>query len=367
MNLVLEHKERLNKASNLMIEHDVSTLLITPGANLRYLTGYKAKNLERLTCLVLQENELPKLIVPKLEKLAAIDSGINEIDVEIITWDETESAFEKVKPPKNNGKIAVDSNMNSSKLLDFQKLFVDSNFIDGGSVMNELRSFKSNYEMDQLLIAGKYIDEVHKAIPSLFQIGDTERSLAKKIGNLIIDVGHESVDFTIVASGQNSASAHHEPGETVIKNGDVLVIDIGGTTPSGYCSDSTRTYVVGECSPDFQSKYMILKQAQELSIQAVSNDISAEQLDAVARDHLRKNDLAEYFIHRTGHGIGMETHEEPYIVLGNKNQIKNGNAFSIEPGFYIQGKYGARIEDIVIKNGGKSVNCNNTTKDLVFI
>jgi Xaa-Pro aminopeptidase len=257
--------------------------------------------------------------------------------------------------------------MNSSKLLNFQQLFADSKFTDAGFIMNELRSIKSIYEIDQLLLAGKFIDEVHRAIPSLFQIGDTEISLAKKIGNLIIEVGHESVDFTIVASGQNSASPHHEPGETVIKKGDVLVIDIGGTTPSGYCSDSTRTYVIGECSPDFQSKYEILKEAQELSIQAVSNDISAEQLDAVARDHLGKNDLAKYFIHRTGHGIGMETHEEPYIVLGNKNQIKDGNAFSIEPGFYIEGKYGARIEDIVIKTGGKSVNCNNTTKDLVFI
>jgi Xaa-Pro aminopeptidase len=367
MNLVIEHKERLNKASKLMTEHDVSTLLITPGPNLRYFTGYKAKNLERLTCLVLQENELPKLIVPKLEKLAAIESGINEIDVEIITWDETESAFEKVQPPKNSGRIAVDSNMNSSKLLNFQKLFADSRFTDAGFIMNEIRSIKSGYEIDQLLMAGKYIDEVHRAIPSLFQIGDTEISLAKKIGNQIIEAGHESVDFTIVASGKNSASPHHEPGETVIKKGDVLVIDIGGTTPSGYCSDSTRTYVIGECSPDFQNKYEILKQAQELSIQAVCNAISAEQLDAVARDHLRKNDLAEYFIHRTGHGIGMETHEEPYIVHGNKNQIKDGNAFSIEPGFYIEGKYGARIEDIVIKTGGKSVNCNNTPKDLVFI
>lgn len=367
MNLVLEHKERLNKASNLMIKHDVSTLLITPGSNLRYLTGYKAKNLERLTCLVLQENELPKLIVPKLEKLAAIDSGINEIDVEIITWDETESAFEKIKPPKNSGKIAVDSNMKSSKLLDFQKLFVDSNFIDAGSVMNELRSVKSNYEMDQLLMAGKYIDEVHRAIPSLFQIGDTEISLAKKIGNLIIETGHESVDFTIVAAGLNSASPHHEPGKTVIKKGDVLVIDIGGTTPSGYCSDSTRTYVIGECSADFRIRYEILKEAQELSILAASKDISAEQLDAVARDHLRKNDLAEFFIHRTGHGIGMETHEEPYIVFGNKKPLKSGNAFSIEPGFYIENKYGARIEDIVIKSDSDVLNCNNSTKELVFI
>lgn len=367
MNLVLEHKERLNKALNLMNEHDVSTLLITPGANLRYLTGYKAKNLERLTCLFLQKNELPKLIVPKLEKLAAIDSGINENEIEIVTWEETESAFEKIKPPKNSGIVAVDSNMNASKLLNFQKLFADSKFTDAGFILNEIRSVKSSYEIEQLLLAGRYIDEVHRAIPSIFQFGDTEISLARKIANLIIDTGHESVDFTIVASGQNSASPHHEPGDKIIKKGDVVVIDIGGTTPSGYCSDSTRTYVIGECSPDFQSKYECLKQAQELSIQAVSSEISAEQLDAVSRDHLRKNNLAEYFIHRTGHGIGMETHEEPYIVLGNKNLIKDGNAFSIEPGFYIEGKYGARIEDIVIKDGGKSVNCNNSTKDLVFI
>lgn len=367
MNLALEHKERLNKASKLMSDHDVSTLLITPGPNLRYLTGYKAKNLERLTCLVLQQNEMPKLIVPNLEKLAALESGINENDVEIITWDETESAFKKVKRPKNNGKIAVDSNMNSSKLLEFQKIFNDSKFIDTGLIMNSLRSIKSRYEMDQLLLAGKYIDEVHKAIPSLFKIGDTERSLARKISNLIIEVGHETVDFTIVAAGKNSASPHHEPGESLINKGDILVIDIGGTTPNGYCSDSTRTYAIGECPSEFQSKYEILRQAQQSSVEAVKNDFSAEQLDAVARNHLTEHGLGDFFIHRTGHGIGMETHEEPYIVIGNKNLIKDGNAFSIEPGFYIEGIYGARIEDIVIKNGDNVINCNNSTKDLVLL
>jgi Xaa-Pro aminopeptidase len=367
MNLALEHKERLNKATKLMSVHGVSTLLITPGPNLRYLTGYKAKNLERLTCLVLQLDEMPKLIVPNLEKLAAMESGINEIDVEIATWDETESAFEKVKRPRNNGKVAVDSNMNSSKLLEFQKIFDESKFIDTGLIMNDLRSIKSSYEIDQLLLAGNFIDEVHMAIPSLFKIGDTERSLAKKIGNLIIEVGHESVDFTIVATGKNSASPHHEPGDNSLNKGDVLVIDIGGTTPNGYCSDSTRTYVIGECSPEFQSKYEILRQAQELTVDAVWNDLSAEQLDAVARDHLTKHGLGDYFIHRTGHGIGMETHEEPYIVLGNKSPIQSGNAFSIEPGFYVEGKYGARIEDIVVKSVNNVVNCNNSTKDLVFI
>lgn len=367
MNLALEHKERLNKTTKLMNENGLSSLLITPGPNLRYLTGYKAKNLERLTCLVLQKDELPIIVVPKLEKLATINSGIGELGIEIITWDETESAFSKIKKANNKDLVGVDSNMNASKLLDFQKYFSDSNFIDAKIIMDSIRSVKSKYEIDQLALAGKFIDEVHKQIPQIFEKGDTERTLARKIANLITEVGHESVDFTIVATGQNSASPHHEPGETLIKQGDVLVIDIGGTIPSGYCSDSTRTYVIGNCPPDFQGKYEILKQAQELSIESVKENLSAEKLDSVARDYLLKHDLGEYFIHRTGHGIGMETHEEPYIVQGNSKLLTDGNAFSIEPGFYIEGKYGARIEDIVVKNNLQTINCNNSTKELVFI
>jgi Xaa-Pro aminopeptidase len=257
--------------------------------------------------------------------------------------------------------------MNSSKLLAFQKHFNNCDFIDSRIVMDKIRSIKSSYEVDQLVIAGKFIDVVHKQVPHLFQMGDTERILAKKIANLITEVGHETVDFTIVATGKNSASPHHEPGDDLISKGDALVIDIGGTTPSGYCSDSTRTYVVGEVNSDFARRYEILKQAQLLAVDAVKRNLSAENLDAVARDYLGKNDLGHYFIHRTGHGIGMETHEEPYIVTGNDDFLENGNAFSIEPGFYIEGKYGARIEDIVIKNDVATINCNNSTKDLVVI
>jgi len=367
MNLTLEHKERLNKTTKFMNDNGVSSLLITPGPNLRYLTGYKAKNLERLTCLVLQKDELPTIIVPKLEKLATIDSGVNELGIEIITWEETEISFSKIKKNKEKGLVAVDSNMNASKLLDFQKYFENRDFVDARIIMDSIRSVKSRYEIDQLSIAGRYIDAVHMQIPEIFEIGDTERMLAKKIANLITETGHESVDFTIVATGKNSASPHHEPGETLIAKGDVLVIDIGGTTPSGYCSDSTRTYVVKNCPPGFQEKYEILKQAQELSIESVKENISAEKLDLVARNYLSGHSLEEYFIHRTGHGIGMETHEEPYIVQGNAEKLVDGNAFSIEPGFYIEGKYGARIEDIVIKNDAKTINCNNSTKELVFL
>ena len=367
MNLVLEHKERLNKTSKFMQDNDVSTLLITPGSNLRYLTGYKAKKLERLTCLVLQKDELPTIVVPKLEKLATIDSGIADLGIEIITWEETESSFSKVKIPKSEGLVAVDSQMNASKMLDFQHYFVDRKFVDAKIIMNAIRSKKSQYEIDQLKLAGKYIDKVHEQIPQIFEMGDTERTLAKKIANLIIEAGHEIVDFTIVATGQNSASPHHEPGDTLIAKGDVVVIDIGGTISSGYCSDSTRTYVLGNCSSDFQEKYEILKQAQELAIESVKENISADNLDSVARKYLMKHDLGKYFIHRTGHGIGLDTHEDPYIVQGNTEILVDGNSFSIEPGFYIEGKYGARIEDIVVKNGSKTIVCNNSKKDLVFI
>ena len=367
MNLVLEHKERLNKTAKLMQDFDVSTLLITPGSNLRYLTGYKAKNLERLTCLVLQKDELPAIIVPKLEKLATMDSGIKDLGIEIITWEETESSYSKIKIPKSQGLVAVDSHMNATKMLDFQNYFIDKKFVDAKIIMNAIRSKKSQYEIDQLALAGKFIDMVHEQIPRIFEKGDTERKLAKKIANLIIEAGHESVDFTIVATGQNSASPHHEPGDTLITKGDVLVIDIGGTISSGYCSDSTRTYVMGNCSPDFLEKYEILKHAQELAIKSVKDSISAEYLDSIAREYLLKHNLDKYFIHRTGHGIGLETHEEPYIVKGNSETLVDGNAFSIEPGFYIEGKYGARIEDIVVKNSLETIVCNNSTKDLVFI
>ncbi|MFM1986692.1 MAG: hypothetical protein RIS18_909 [Actinomycetota bacterium] len=367
MNLVLEHKERLNKASILMSQNDISTLLITPGPNLRYLTGYKAKNLERLTCLVLQQNEEPKIILPALEKLAAIDSGLENLGISIVTWDENESGFLKIKREQNIGRIAVDSNMTAAKLLKFQEHFNNQNFINSDIIFGDLRSFKSDYEINQLQLAGSYIDLVHNQIPELVIPGETERHLAKKISNLITEVGHENVDFTIVASGINSASPHHEPGDKVISKGDVLVIDIGGTTPSGYCSDSTRTYVVGNVSKDFVEKYEILKEAQLLAINSVENDITGEELDSVSRKYLEKHGLGEFFIHRTGHGIGMETHEEPYIVKTNSNKIVNGNAFSIEPGFYIENQFGARIEDIVIKNGSETINCNNSTKELLVI
>lgn len=365
MDLALERKHRLDKTHKLMQEMNVSTLLITPGPNLRYLVGYKAKNLERLTCLVLNIDQSPRILVPKLEKLATQDAKVEDLGVEIVTWDETEDAYNKLNKLTKN--IAVDSSMNATKLLKFQSVANNANFVDANVIMDSIRIIKSEYEINELKLAGKLIDKVHAQIKDLVVVGETEKQLASKIANLILESGHESVDFTIVATGRNSSSPHHEPSDSIIQHNDVLVIDIGGTLESGYCSDSTRTYVVGEPQKEFLKSYEILKNAQEKAVASVSCDYTADELDNVSRKHLKDNGLGDFFIHRTGHGIGMETHEHPYIVQGNKQRITSGMAFSIEPGFYIEGLYGSRIEDIVIKTDKGVINCNNQTKELVII
>ena len=363
---VNELTQRIYNTQNSLKSNQDSILLVTPGPNLRYLTNYKAKNLERLTCLALTSDSKPILIVPELEKLAALDAGLNEDSIELVTWREGSNPYDFFSRYKYKN-IFIDEKMTADKVLGFQNIFHNSRFLNANSILSPLRSIKSEYEIDELINVGRMIDEVHEQIPSIIKPGLTEIEVAKIIGNKILEVGHDSVDFVIVASGHNSASPHHEPSNKVIEEGDVVVIDIGGTSPSGYCSDSTRTFSIGKSTNEFLDYYQILKQAQESSCQAILENLTGEQLDLVAREILEKNGLGKYFTHRTGHGIGLETHEEPYIVEKNKSKIINGNAFSIEPGFYIEKKYGARIEDILVKTESGFVRCNQTTRELIEI
>ncbi|MFM1825543.1 MAG: hypothetical protein RLZZ37_178 [Actinomycetota bacterium] len=361
-----ELSKRIFNAQNSLSKVKNSLLLVTPGPNLRYLTNYKAKNLERLTCLAIANDRKPVLVVPELEKLAAVDAGIDEDMIDLKTWVEGSNPYDLFSNYKYEN-IFIDEKMTADKVLNFQGIFNHSHFLNSSTVMSPLRSIKSNYEINELKIVGNMIDLVHNEISKIIKPGMTELEVAKIISNQIIEVGHDSVDFVIVASGHNSASPHHEPSNKIIERGDVVVVDIGGTSPTGYCSDSTRTYSVGKTSQDFYPSYSVLKQAQEASCQATKEDLTGEQLDLVARNILKDNGLGNYFTHRTGHGIGLETHEEPYIVATNKNRIVTGNAFSIEPGFYIENKFGARIEDIIVKTENGFIRCNETTRDLIEI
>jgi Xaa-Pro aminopeptidase len=234
-------------------------------------------------------------------------------------------------------------------------------------VLLELRMRKTPAEIEALRRAGAAIDRVHRRIGEWVRAGRTEREAARDIADAILQAGHTTADFVIVASGPNGASPHHEVSDRVIRAGDPVVVDIGGTTPDGYCSDSTRTYAVGEPPAAFRELYEVLQRAQHAQIQAIRPGITAEQLDAVGRDMIAAAGYGEHFIHRTGHGIGLETHEEPYIVSGSTRPLEPGMAFSVEPGIYLPGRFGARIEDIAVCTADGGERLNLTARDLVVL
>lgn len=356
-----------NKIESLqgeMRRQNIDWVFLTPSPNFRYVTGYKALPLERLTILLIPANGKPHLIVPRLELMLAKEHV--SIDCDITSFTETENPVDLVANIAS-GSIAVDPYMWSEKLLKFQTKMQTSQFADATSIINVVRTIKDSSEINSIVEAGRAIDWVHERVATLQFKGRTERQIGEEIKSLIFESGHETVDFVIVASGPNSASPHHELSDRVVQSGDVIVVDIGGTMPSGYCSDCTRMYVVDEVSEEFQAMYDVLQEAQMKALQGATVGTSCESVDSIARDTLAAANLSEYFIHRTGHGIGLQTHEDPYIVQGNTHKLVDGNAFSIEPGFYIEGKFGARIEDIVISSNAGPIVCNNRPRDIIVV
>ncbi|UGQ13040.1 Xaa-Pro peptidase family protein [Yinghuangia sp. ASG 101] len=352
--------DRLAAAAKAAAAAGLDALLITPGADLRYLTGYAALPLERLTCLVVPADGDAFLVVPGLEKPAAEASPAARLGIEITGWAETDDPYALIarRLPGRPARVGVDNHMWAEKLLDFRRVFPGVEQALAGGVLREMRMRKTPAEVEALRVAGAAIDRVHARVGDLLRAGRTEREVGRDIADAIIAEGHVRVDFVIVASGPNGASPHHDVSDRVIREGDPVVVDIGGTTEDGYCSDETRTYCVGEPPADFAASYEVLLRAQRAQCAAVRPGITAEQLDAVGRDIIADAGFGEYFVHRTGHGIGLETHEEPYIVEGSPRPLEPGMAFSVEPGIYLPGKHGARIEDIVVcrDNDGEPMN-----------
>jgi len=362
-------RERLAAAQAAAQDAGLDALLVTPGADLRYLTGYQAQPLERLTCLVVPAGGEPFLVVPRLEQPAAEASPAGGLGIEITGFAETDDAYELIarRLPVGTRRFAVDNHMWAEKLLAFQDALPGAQAGLAGDVLSVLRMRKSPAEIEALRRAGAAIDRVHRRMGEWLRAGRTEREVAADIAAAIVAAGHATADFVIVGSGPNGASPHHEVSDRVIAPGDPVVVDIGGTTPDGYCSDSTRTYAVGEPPREFRELYEVLLAAQSAQTDAVRPGITAEQLDAVGRDRIAAAGYGEHFIHRTGHGIGLETHEEPYIVAGSARVLEPGMAFSVEPGIYLPGRFGARIEDIAVctEDGGERLNL--TGRDLVVL
>jgi Xaa-Pro aminopeptidase len=227
---------------------------------------------------------------------------------------------------------------------------------------------KDAAEFAALRVAGAAIDRVHARVGEWLRAGRTETEVGADIAVAIVEEGHTRADFVIVGSGPNGASPHHDVSDRVVEHGDVVVVDIGGPIGEGYNSDSTRTYAIGEPrDADVAATYAILQEAQRAAVAAVRPGVTAEQVDAVARDIIAGAGFGEYFIHRTGHGIGLDVHEEPYIISGNDLPLEPGMAFSIEPGIYQAGRWGARIEDIVVVTDDGAEALNNRPHGLVVL
>jgi Xaa-Pro aminopeptidase len=369
--------ERLAAVAEAVRANGLDVLLLTPGPDLRYVTGYDAKQLERLTCLAVPADRDPFLLVPRLELKAAQASPAGALNLDIVTWGETEHPFgmigDAVGDPRS---VALSDRMWALHVLQFRDVFPRAEPRLASSVLSPLRMRKSAAEIAALKEAGEAIDRVHANVPGWLKPGLTERQVGAKIAEAILAEGHVQVDFVIVGSGPNAASPHHEVSDRVIRSGDVVVVDIGGTMPSGYCSDCTRTYAVGRAPEEFTKYFQVLYDAQEAATLSVSPGVTAESVDRTARQIITDAGYGEWFIHRTGHGIGLESHEDPYIVEGNTIPLEPGMAFSIEPGIY-PGPHGARIEDIVVcadpaatdpaTAGAGYLRMNNAPRELVIV
>ncbi len=378
------YAQRLAGARTVAASAGLDALLIGAGADLRYLTGYEALALERLTLLVLPsaDGSPITLVVPRLEAAPALAcDAASSGGVAVETWEETQDPLRLVaarlaaaRSPGGGGidAVAVSDSMRASFVLGLQRVLPGARFAVASAVLGGLRMRKDPDEVQLLRVAARAADRVVAAIAMGRLVGRTEEDVAHEVRDRLVAEGHERAEFAIVASGPNSASPHHQPGDRVIQPGDPIVLDLGGTL-SGYGSDTTRTlWVTGgdpanAPDPEFTHLYAVLKDAQSTATAAVGPGVSCEHIDAVARGIIGDAGFGAAFLHRTGHGIGLEGHEEPYIVEGDARALQPGMAFSIEPGIYLEGRHGARIEDIVVCGDDGPIVLNEQPRELMVV
>ncbi len=378
------YAERLERARAAAADDGLDALLIGVGADLRYLAGYAAMPLERLTLLVVPTaaGSAMTLIAPRLEAAPARSCPAAATGaVTLATWEETEdpmllvaSVLEAASGRRAVGPVvvAVSDGMRAAFVLGLQRVLPGARFSLASAVLRGLRMCKDEDEIALLREAAHAADRVVTQIAGGRLVGRTEADVAHEVRDRLVAEGHDNSEFWIVASGPNSASPHHDAGERVIGVGEPVVIDIGGML-CGYGSDITRTVWIdgGDPAlgphPDFLRLYTVLRDAQAAATAAVRPGIPAEAVDAVARKAITAAGFGPNFIHRTGHGIGLEGHEDPYLVAGNAEPLAVANAFSVEPGIYLEGRFGARIEDIVVCGEHGPIVLNELARELFVV
>ncbi|MFS0853440.1 M24 family metallopeptidase [Microbacterium sp. 179-I 3D4 NHS] len=342
------YSTRLERAAALAADAGLDAVVVGPGPDLQYLLGVRGDTIERLTALVLGPGIRPTVVVPRMELAKVRSTAVGSLGLAVADWVDGDDPYELVATAVGDAvRVAVSDALPALHVVPIgERLGVRVELAT--PVLREGRMIKDSAEIAELRRAGEAIDAVHRRVPGWLRAGRTEREVAADIAEAIVAEGHETVEFVIVGSGPNGADPHHEVSDRVIGDGEIVVVDIGGAVPSGYNSDSTRTYVVGTSSPEAAERIAVLVQAQQAAVDAARPGATASEVDAAARRVLAAAGLGEAFLHRTGHGIGVSVHEEPYIAPGNDLVLREGMAFSIEPGIYFAGEWGARIEDIVV-------------------
>jgi Xaa-Pro aminopeptidase len=341
---VNEYRTRLDKARSVMDAQGVDALCLSVGSDLPYLTGYRAMSLERVTMLIVPREGPAHLVVPGLEAPRVL---VPDDAFEVVGWAELDDPIATIDGYLGEAEtVAIGDETWARFVLELQDVKPSRSYVGASGLMAELRMHKSPAEIDALRCAARTVDAVVDEMADVRFSGRTERSISRELIDRTTSLGHETMDFWIVASGPNGASPHHEACDRVIEPGDAVVVDFGGTQ-DGYCSDTTRMFVVGEAPYGFEAAYGVLREAQAGAVDAVRAGVTAGSIDSVARDIITEAGYGDLFIHRLGHGIGMDTHEHPYIIEGNDQVLEAGMAFSIEPGIYAPNEWGMRIEDIV--------------------
>jgi len=361
------YAQRLSAAAAGAAQAGLAGLIVTPGYDLRYLIGSRAETFERLTALVIPATGDPVVVIPRMELASLRESAAGDLGLTVQDWVDGENPGELVALALGgHARVAVTDSMPALHLLPLAER-LGAVPVLGTEIMAGLRMIKDPAEIDALIAAGAAIDRVHAKVPGFLRPGRTEAEVAADITEAIVAEGHSEAAFVIVGSGPNGADPHHECSDRELQPGDVVVVDIGGPVEPGYNSDCTRTYSLGEPAAEIAGQYAVLQRAQAAAVAAVRPGVTAEEVDAAARDVLAEAGLAGYFVHRTGHGIGLSVHEEPYIVAGNGLPLVEGMAFSVEPGIYIPGYWGARIEDIVIVTADGALSVNSRPHALTVV
>ncbi|SHI32250.1 M24 family metallopeptidase [Desulfofundulus thermosubterraneus] len=358
--------KRVARVQQLMGRKGIDYLVLAPTANMFYLTGLKTVADERLQVAVLPAEGPLTLVLPEMYKeYAAKIHG----HYRLLTWPDHQDPVELVMAAvtTKQGRVAVDEKMWAGHFLSIMRAFSGFQFVAARDVMSEVRVCKDETELTLLEQAGKLVDRVMGEVLKEMREGVTEKELALFIENTIKALGAEDISFKpIVASGPNGSLPHHITGDRKLQKGDFIVLDFGAVV-GGYCSDITRTFCLGKATPEGKEVYRVVQEANELGFQSAREGVPCGDVDRAARSLISRAGYGDYFIHRTGHGIGLDYHEDPYLVEGNTTPLRQGMVFSVEPGIYLPGKLGVRIEDIVAVTSDGPIRLNNFPRELIEI